>query len=259
MSIRCVAWRLSHNVSHALWAGGLALLSLGCSDTSHRLGGPNEQALTDAVMTPCMSGAALEPIDDMEDNDGTIDFTAGRAGVWFAFNDQTGTQQPSPYDERFKMSAIDPPRQGSRLATHTSGSGFHGWGAGIGLELRVQRPYDASTAAGISFWARRGPDSWPELQLAIPDSATSPSGGECDFEGGFCHDDFGDTFTLTEEFQHFTRTWDQMVARGWSNQTVTAINPSAIYGVRFQVEGDANSDRAFDFWVDDLSFVCNPE
>lgn len=262
METRYVAWRPSHDARRALAVIGICLLSTACGDTAHRLGGGEDgktEGDADSVTTihKCAQGQLLEPIDDMEDNNGSIELTAGRAGVWFAFNDHTGTQEPDIFAETFTMSRVEPSRGDSHYAAHTSGSGFTEWGAGVGVDLRVQQPYDASGYAGISFWARRGPGiDFFELQLQVPDSATSPLAGQCEAE--LCHDDFGDLIgTLTEEWQYYSYTWDQMIAQDWSEQAklrnVTRVTPSAIYGIRFQVE---NKYPAFDFWIDDMSFLC---
>ena len=261
METRYAAWRLSHEARRALVLAGASLLSAACGDTAHRLGdGPGRTQEGNDLLTvhECEADQLLEPIDYMEDGDGSIEFTAGRAGLWFAFNDHTGTQEPDIFAESFVMSPLAPPRQGSRFAVHTSGSGFTDWGAGLGLDLRVQQPYDASGYAGISFWARRASGNGLSLQLAVPDSATSPLGRQCDAEAELCHDDFGELIDLTDDWVYYHYTWDQMLARDWSEQSlrgVKNINPSKIYGIRFQVE----KFNDFDFWIDDLSFMCRAE
>ena len=258
METRYVAWRLSHEVFHALALAGLCLLSAACGDTGHRLGdGPQSTRGDSDALTvhQCEDGQRLEPIDYMEDGDGSIEFTAGRGGVWFAFNDHTSTQEPDLYAESFAMAKVEPARDGSHFAVHTRGSGFTDWGAGVGLDLRAQQPYDASGYAGISFWARRAAGVEFTLQLAIPDSATSPLARQC--ETDLCHDDFGDMIDdLSEDWQYYSYPWEKMVAQNWSEQQlrgVTQIDSSKVYGIRFQVE---NKFPAFDFWIDDLSFLC---
>jgi hypothetical protein len=260
MVTRYAAWQPSDELKRALILGGICLLSVGCSDAGHRLGGATEQAQGSPAAPgsiPCQDGKPLEPIDLMEDGDGTIDFRVGRAGVWFAFNDLTGKQVPGPSAARYKMSELEPAREGSHYAAHTSGSGFTSWGAGIGFELRAQLIYDASAYAGISFWARRGADGTADVQLAIPDRETSPAGRVCNAEReedeSLCNDHFGYDLKLTEEFQYFSYKWEEMKAHNWSEKDLPAITPANIYGIRFQVEGGQD----FDFWIDDVSFLCD--
>jgi len=255
VSTRCGASLPSREFGRALALAALGFAVVACSDAGHRLGGGVEKAQDDPgalTVSPCAPGAQVDAIDDMEDQDGSIDFTAGRAGVWYVYNDRTGMQVPDIFGERFNMTALEPPRAGSHFAAHTSGRGFTEWGAGIGLYLRAQQAYDASGYAGISFWARRGPSSTSSLQLAVPDGETSPLGGKCDLKANLCHDDFGYDLELTEEFQYFSFTWAELVARNWSAMYLPGIDSSKIYGIQFQVD----RDQDFDFWIDDLSFLC---
>ncbi len=259
MSTRYAAWRPSAERWRALAAAGVCLAGAACSDASHSLGGGYalEKAQTDSSdgsgVVPCPPGALVDPIDLMEDGDGSIDFRLGRAGVWYVFNDRTGIQVPDMFNESFYMSALEPPRQGSKFAAHTSGRGFTNWGAGIGLYLRAQQAYDASYYAGISFWARRGPGKTPKLQFSVPDGETSPLGGKCNaVDDSLCHDDFGYDLELGEDFEYYSFTWEQMVARNWSAMYLPAIDSSKIYGIQFQVP--QNED--FDLWIDDLAFLC---
>ncbi|HEX9618660.1 MAG TPA: hypothetical protein VF989_00910 [Polyangiaceae bacterium] len=238
----------------------LAALASGCSDGAYRLGELVDIDERDAPAEPsdvrrlglCSERADLELVDDMEDEDGSIDLTEGRAGVWFAFNDESGTQVPRLATELFPMDPVDPPRDESFFAAHTYGSGFDEWGAGIGFELRVQQPYDASRYAGIALWARveRGASSL--LRLDVTDRNTSPFGGVCDVEADLCHDNFGADLELDTHWKWFSFEWDELEQRGWSGELLERIDSSALYGVRFQT---APSEE-FDFWIDDVVFLC---
>lgn len=255
MRLRCTSSRRNR-----LWSA-LALLAtcgLGsaCSDGSYRLGGSvSEQAVDTGQQRIglCQNGADLELIDQMEDRDGSINFSAGRAGVWFSFNDETGTQFPGTKLESFPMSALDPPRSGSRYAAHSYGSGFAIWGSGIGFDLRAQQPYDASAYAGITFWARSAPGASSTLRLAVTDGATSPLGGKCDFDADLCHDDFGRDLELGTGFRFFSFSWAALSQRGWSGNVLPKIDETTLYGLRFQSEPDVD----FDFWIDDVAFLCH--
>lgn len=236
-----------------LLVASLCGLSTACSDDSHRLGGSLEGPGSRRVGL-CAEGADLESVDQMEDGDGAIDMMAKRGGVWFAFNDKTAGQQvPASDDETFGMSEIEPARAGSHVAARSHGGGFTLWGAGIGFELYNQKAYDASPYAGITFWARRAPDTASALRFAVTDSATAPRGGKCrDYS---CSDYFGVDLSLSTAFRRYSFRWDELKQEGWGEPHVSAIDTSQVYGMRFQT--DPVED--FDFWIDDIAFLCHPD
>ena len=208
MSIHCVVWPRNRSVTVRLLAA-LALLAVGCGDDSHRLGGGSEN-VSRSGMGLCAQGAAFESIDQMEDGDSAIEETAKRSGTWFPFNDKTSTQVPDPYAksyDTFKMSELDPPRAGSSyFAVHTSGGGFTDWGAGMGLELRNQQAYDLSSYAGVTFWARRAPNTTATLRFSLPDTATATRGGQCEV----CENHFGTDLNLTTAFRRYSFTLQEL-------------------------------------------------
>ena len=253
MSIHCVAWPRNRSVTVRLLAA-LALLAVGCGDDSHRLGGASENVSSPKGMGLCAEGAAFESIDQMEDGDSAIEETAKRSGTWFPFNDKTSTQVPDPYAksyDTFKMSELDPPRAGSSyFAVHTSGGGFTDWGAGMGLELRNQQAYDLSSYAGVTFWARRAPNTSATLRFSLPDLATAKRGGQC--EGNACDNYFGTDLNLSTAFHRYSFTWQELKQEDWGDPQ-PALNTKQVYGIRFQV--DPFED--FDFWIDDVALICN--
>jgi hypothetical protein len=261
MSIHCVAWPRNRSITVRLLAA-LALLAVGCGDDSHRLGGASEN-VSSSNRNPsrvglCAEGAELEIIDEMEDGDGTIERTAQRSGNWFPFNDDTGKQEPDPDAETFEtfeMSEVNPPRAGSsHFAARTYGGGFAVWGAGMGFELYTQQSYDLSNYAGITFWARRAPDTTAAVRFSIPDSATARRGGQC--QGDDCNDYFGSDLNLTTAFRRYSFTWSDLKQKLWSDPPhPDALNTKEVYGVRFQV--DKLED--FDFWIDDVALICNTD
>jgi hypothetical protein len=237
---------------------GLAVTSLlgsGCGDGSYRLGGAVNEAhpLSGSVRVGlCAQGADLELIDSMEDGSGSIDFTAGRSGFWFSFNDKSGKQYPeTDLPGSFPMSSLDRPRGSSHYAARSFGSGFSGWGAGIGFDVRAQAPYDASGYAGISFWARSAPKASTALRVNVPDIGTSALGSEC--EVASCGDDFGHELSLETSFQYYSFVWADLAQRGWSGRVFPNIDASKIYGLRFQIDPGAD----FDFWIDDVTLLCH--
>jgi hypothetical protein len=257
MWIRCAALRQNRSVVVPL---GLALgcwLALGCSDDSHRLGGALKAAGSSRSGL-CSEGADVEIIDQMEDGDGTIEMTEARGGVWFSFNDKTaGVQLPAADAEIFEMSELAPPRAGSHYAARSHGGGFTIWGAGIGFELYNQKAYDLSRYAGISFWARRAPNTASALRFAVTDVATAPRGGQCQEYADYstCSDYFGRDLSLGTAFRRYSFTWQELEQVGWGEPHPDSVDASQIYGVRFQTE----PVEEFDFWIDDIALLCHAE
>lgn len=251
MSIRCVTW--PENRSVAIGTALFALLTVACSDDSYRLGGERASAVSGASHSGlCADGAELEVLDQMEDGDGAIEMIAQRSGDWVSFNDKTGgVQVPEDGAETFVMSELVPPRSGSHYAARSHGGGFTLWGAGIGFELYSQKAYDLSSYAGITFWARRGPDTASSLRFGVTDSATAPRGGQCQK----CSDYFGSDVSLDTEFQRYSFTWDELKQGGWGEPKPEALNTSQVYGVRFQMD----PVEAFDFWIDDIALLCHAD
>ena len=275
-------------------ASALVALGLlaGCGQAEgHRLGGSVEKL--DGVRDPdaagglrvgsCSSGADLELIDDMEDNNQSISKIAGRSGSWFSFNDLTGSQDPAMGGPTFKMSKTDPSRTGSQFNLRTSGSGFTDWGAGVGFDLATTEAYDASRYTGIAFWARVAPGTGTNLRFNVPDNNTSQYGGVCDLDcqptvgpmgtnaptedgtcapmRGPCYDDFGVDLLgkLSDGWQLFLFPWDELSAKNWSGKNLPGVSKSALYGVRFQANGPAAGQPplTFDFSIDDVSLLCH--
>ena len=276
MSILCAAWPPNRSLVVQGVVALSWLLACGCSDDSHRLGGEPQGANSEpqganpparAARSPglCANGAKLETLDQMEDNDDSIDMIAQRGGVWSSFNDESGTQFPDfHHAEVFPMSELDPPRSGSHFAARSYGDGFNNWGAGIGFELYSHKAYDLSPYAGITFWARRAPDTDSLLRFAVADAATTPRGGQCNEAEMQCNDFFGNDLTLSTTFQRYSFTWDELTQRGWSQMHPAALDTSEVYGVRFQVDPDEDAEgrhiRApFDFWIDDVALLCHPD
>lgn len=258
MSIHCAASRPSLRARSEIGAALALFFLLACSDESHRLGGAVEdrQSRTQRLGV-CADGADVELIDPMEDGDGTIDMTERRGGVWFSFNDKTGEQLPASDDETFAMSKLEPPRAGSRFAARSSGRGFTKWGAGIGFELYNQKAYDVSRYAGVTFWARRAPDTASALRFALTDAATTPRGGQCREYADYstCSDYFGVDLSLSTAFRRYSFTWQELTQEGWGEPHPASIDTARVYGVRFQTD----PVEEFDFVIDDIALLCHPE
>lgn len=212
------------------------------------------EASSSAASTGTGQPAGGPLIDDMEDGNGSIAADDGRVGAWYTYNDATATGTQTPAVKMpFMMTELPEPRDTSKYAANSKGSGFTVWGAGFGFDLNnsgtTKSAYDASKYTGITFWAKVGTGSTTTVRFNIGDKNTTPEGGVC--MPATCSDDFGQSLTLTESWQQFTIKFADMKAENWSKQNLAAIDKSALYAVHFQ----AGPMTTFDIWVDDISFV----
>jgi hypothetical protein len=173
-------------------------------------------------------------------------------------------QEPDPDEVPFPMAKLDPMRESSQFAAWTRGDGFPDWGGGIGFEINSQRSYDVSRYAGFAFWARRGSNSSVRLRADVTDRNTAPFGRVCDSKTVCdrdeacdpalmaCYDNFGVAVDLDEEWQFHSYRWEELSQAAWSGNVYPEITRTAIYGIRFQSE----PEDEFEFWVDDIAFVC---
>ena len=211
---------------------------------------------TDASLKDTPEGApcpASGMFDDGEDNNNQVLVQEGRGGYWYTYVDNEG-------------STIDPPAgatggifsfaqggvHGSAYAARMKGSiskasvVFAGMGANF---VDPKGPYDGSKYGGLSFWAKKTPDTTPKVRFKIPDVATDPDGGVC----SACYNDFGIELKLTEEWTQYIILWDMLKQeRGWGAPHPHGIDSTQMFAAQFQVN---DKGQNYDVWVDDLAFV----
>jgi hypothetical protein len=202
----------------------------------------------------------LSLIDSMEDGDGIIDEVEGRQGPWYTYNDETGNQDPlqGEHCPPKYLERANPTKYGrSRFAMHTSGTGFTGWGAGVGVDLNNElggpgkRLYDASAYSGVGFWIRLGGDAH-SVRLKVLDAQTTPpgDGGTCTAATG-CQNSFGYLMNdLTKEWQYREISWEDLVQENWGERFPT-VQESKLLSIQFQFPKVV----PFDVWIDDLVLV----
>jgi endoglucanase len=191
-------------------------------------------------------------IDDGEDNNHRVLVQSDRGGYMYTFVDDSG-------------STITPTAgsQGGVFAFHIGGAngsmlGARFYGklaagdlvfAGYGMNLKEPKDgFDASAYDGISFFARREPNTLPKMRLKVPDTNTDGEGGVCTE----CYNDFGMDINVTEDWEQYIVPFAEMTQMPyWGNPRPTAVESKALYAVQFQV----NSPGAtYDLWVDDITF-----
>ncbi len=206
-------------------------------------------------------------IDDMEDENGEVLAIGDRNGGWWTAGDDTVGASMIPVQtnltgELALPEAIPAGRCGSNYAMRVTGQGFLDWGAILGFDFRFGEnsdgeaatlPYDASTRAGIEFFARIGDTSTAEVRIQLSDTNSEPAGGVCVEMGGQgkdCWDSFGTgLLRLDTTWQHYRIPFAGLGQRDFGVQA-DALVTSAIYNVTFNFPSAA----IFDFWVDDVSF-----
>ncbi len=183
-------------------------------------------------------------IEDMEDGDNRVIAHDHRGGYWYTFQDPEGsTITPLP----FKMST--PGRAGSKYAAHMHGAtASSGPSIYVGMALALtdpRGPYDASQYSGVSFWAK-GP---AHIRFEIPDSDTTPEGGNCKD----CYNDFGIDLALTARWELYTIPFEWLSQRpGWGDPYPTVAR-NGLYAFEWQF---GTPGRDYDVWIDDVAFVC---
>ena len=213
-------------------------------------------------------------IDDFEDGDALLAPLGGRNGVWFTFNDGTGTETPAP------SSPVVPEvtDTSAEMRLHVTGAGFapqgplpdggFAYGAGVGAVLVIDPsgkvlPYDGSKYGGIafSFNTVSGQNFPLQVGFAVATTATTPidEGGTCDPATQVCNDDFGFVGFVPPGQFGFSGgfSWSELRQQGFG--TPVAFDPATILNIKWIMSfpnfGQTPADDAFDFQLDDVTFT----
>jgi hypothetical protein len=195
----------------------------------------------------------LDLIDDMSSDNGLILMTEGRNGVWFAFNDGTGTVTPAQASLILPV-ALTPPQTfspwgTSQYAMRFYGSGFTQGGGGIGMYFLTPRAsYDASRFKGIQFWARIGATGDTGLlTVEFPSAKTSTAGGICTV----CNVNFKTTVALSTAWASYTVPFAQTQQSPSAAPHLTSLDTGELYSVIFEV----GNNVTFDVYIADVAFT----
>lgn len=225
-----------------------ALALAGCSG---RVNPTSPEAEKSPEGSPCSAPTAV--ISDGEDNNNQVEVLEGRGGYWYTFVDDVGSTvwpEAGSHGGTFEMS----PGGANGSAYTARMHGQIGTGnilfAGMGMNfVDPKGQYDASKYGGISFWAKKGPESTNKVRLKMPDTNTDPDGGVC----SECFNDFGMDLTLTTEWQKFTVPFFAMKQqKGWGNPRKSNVDSKTVYGLQFQVN---EPGQKYDIYVDDIRFT----
>jgi endoglucanase len=196
-------------------------------------------------------------VDDGEDGNNQTKSAGGRGGYWYTFKDEwpgsgtTVTPEAGSEGGSFAMSPGG--ANGSKYAANAKGRVGRGQIVFGALGMNFVDPmalYDASSYKGVSFWAKKGPDSYGKVRFKVPDVATHKEGGVCTE----CFNDFGADITLTESWQQFAFPWRKLrQLPDWGSPKPHMIKPGKLFGM----QGQVNQPGAdFDIWIDDVEFLC---
>ena len=192
-------------------------------------------------------------IDDFEDNNNQISVIGERGGYWYTYADQKGsTVTPLPGDQGGVFNPIEGGHD-SKFAVEMKGqlASQSIVYAAMGLNFQDPKgPYDASAYEGISFWAKRAPNTAAKLFVKMPDGNTDPDGQVC----SACFNDYFYAVTVGEQWGRFVLPFrDLKQEPEWGVPHKPHVDPKRLYAIHFEAK---TPGAAYDFVVDDIQFVC---
>ncbi|HEY5089681.1 MAG TPA: hypothetical protein VIK30_06910, partial [Polyangia bacterium] len=124
--------------------------------------------------------------------------------------------------------------------------------AAMGLNFEDPKgPYDASKYAGITFFAKRSASSIGKLTVKLPDGNTDPDGGNC----SACYNDFGYTINVGEQWARYVLPFHDLKQEPeWGSPRKPHIDASKLFAIHFEAKTPGGE---YDFFVDDIAFICH--
>jgi hypothetical protein len=226
----------------------VSIAGTGCIGVSAKPAGSTASLGSPDALKRCRSVRPADDgaIDDLEDGDNQITKTAGRDGYWWSAADPNGS--------KIEMQTAEPGAN-SEMAMHMTGKTVPGkpeegsWGVQLGVNFVTEGTfYNASKYAGIAFKAKAGPDSARAFRFKIADINTHQDGKICKA----CWNHFGKDITLTPDWKEYRLTFSAAEQEpGWGDPRPTAITPSKLIALNWQVGPGQN----YDIWIDDVTFL----
>jgi hypothetical protein len=192
-------------------------------------------------------------IDDFEDNNNQINVVGDRGGYWYTYADKEGsTVWPEQGDKGGTFTLVEGGHD-SKYAVEVKGklAGKSIVYAAMGLNFRdPKEAYDASMYEGITFWAKIGTGTSPKLVVKMPDGNTDPDGQVC----SACFNDYGTPVTLTDQWQRIVLPFRALRQEPeWGAPRKPHIDPKRLFAIHFEAKTPGVD---YDFWVDDIAFIC---
>ncbi len=188
-------------------------------------------------------------IDDLEDGNSQIAIVGGRNGYWSSYVDKVGTTM-TPLGT---FESVEGGHDGSQYCAEMKGklAGASVVYAGIGFNLvDPKAPFDASKYQGITFFAKRAPNTSSKLTVKLPDISTDPDGKIC----SDCYNDFSYTIDVGEQWQRYVLVFHDLKQEPyWGSPRKPHIDPHKLFAIHWEAK---QSGADFDFFIDDIAFVC---
>ncbi len=172
---------------------------------------------------------------------------AGFSGHWYVFNDQTDGGVETPYP--FMMTTLDAANAAlpaSTQAAHATGTGFTGFGCGMGFSISAAvGRYNASAYTGITFWARVGTGAQTHITVSTFDTRAETGCVKC-------NDQPLTSFDATAIWQKIHLPFAQFRQAGFGEPQFGVFDPKGFGGAQFYVGGGTK----LDVWIDDVAFYA---
>jgi endoglucanase len=192
-------------------------------------------------------------IDDFEDNNNQISVVGERGGYWYTYADKQGSTIWPEEGEKGGTFTVVEGGYNSKYAVEMKGklapaSIVY---AAMGLNfLDPKGPFDASQYAGITFFAKRSPGSTSKLTVKLPDGNTDPDGAIC----SACYNDYGAEIQISDQWKRYVLPFRDLKQEPyWGAPRKPHADPSKLFAIHWEAKA---SGADFDFWVDDIAFIC---
>jgi hypothetical protein len=196
----------------------------------------------------------------------------GQTNYWFHYDD--GTLEGGTWTYGTDKGGCD---VASHCAYHALGAGFSGYGAGVGLTLNNNNPFDASSFGGIQLYLRgttlgtRGPGFSSQNDIlhvkfvtgATTDASFDPRLGD-DF-GTYCPTGGAEAGTCYEPctilWSGLTRDGFKGADSGAPDPATDMFDPANLVKLQFEFSSyspDGVTDPtpvSFDVWIDAIAFL----
>jgi endoglucanase len=161
---------------------------------------------------------------------------AERGGYWYTYADKDGsTVWPVPGDQGGTFTMVENGHD-SKFAAEMKGklAGKSIVYAAMGLNfLDPKEPFNASNYEGITFWAKRAPNTAGKLNVKLPDGNTDPDGQVC----SACFNDYGYAINVGEQWTRYVLPFNDLRQEpDWGAPRKPHIDRKRIYAIHFEAK-----------------------